>query len=89
MEHPAVTDPVWGGKAEYGGTDIKCHYHWAEAVFGVEAKIWGPLHLGWSVRYRQRISFDNGELGNSWYVPGYGKNGSSRLGGTFNLILEI
>ena len=89
LEHPALTDPVWGGTAEYGGTDIKCHYHWAEAVFGVEAKIWGPLHLGWSVRYRQRISFDNGELGNSWYVPGNGKNGNSRLGGTFNLILEI
>ncbi|WP_317125318.1 DUF6048 family protein [Prevotella sp. OH937_COT-195] len=89
LEHSGVTDPVWGETAEYGGKDIKCHYHWVEAVFGVDATIWGPLHLGWSVRYRQRISFDNGELGNSWYVPGYGKNGNSCLGGTFNIILEI
>jgi len=58
-------------------------------VFGVDATIWGPIHLGWSVRYRQRISYDNGMLGNSWYVPGYGKDGNSCFGGTFNVILEI
>ena len=89
LEYPVLTDPVWGGTVEYGGKDIKCHYHWAEAVFGVDATIWGPIHLGWSVRYRQRISYDNGMLGNSWYVPGYGKDGNSCFGGTFNVILEI
>ncbi|MDD7318739.1 MAG: DUF6048 family protein [Prevotella sp.] len=89
LEHPPLTDPVWGGNTEYGGSGIKCHYHWAEAVFGVDATIWGPIHLGWSVRYCQRISYDNGTLGNSWYVPGYGKDGGSRLGGTFNIIFEI
>lgn len=89
VESNGVEDPVWGDVAEYGGKDIQCHYHWAEVVFGVDAKIYGPLRLGWSARYRRRISYDNGEMGNSWYVPGYGKNGSSRLGGTFNVTLEF
>lgn len=89
VEHPGVVDPTWGDVAEYGGKDVQCHYHWAEVVFGVDAKIWGPVRLGWSARYRSRIKYDNGEFGNPWYVPGYGKNGSKRLGGTFNVILEF
>ena len=68
---------------------MKANYHWMEAVFGVDAKIAGPLRLGWSVRYRRRIAHDDGNIGKTWYVPGYGKQGGSRLGGTFNIIFEI
>ena len=31
----------------------------------------------------------DGEIGNCYYVPGFGKQGGSRLGGTFNVTLEI
>ena len=40
-----IKDPVWGDEVEYGGKDIKANCHWLEAVFGVDAKIWGPLRL--------------------------------------------
>ena len=89
IAHPDVSDPVWGGTVPYGGQDVKGKYHWAEAVFGVDAKIFGPLHLGWSVRYKRRLSHDIAEMGNCWYVPGYGKAGSTRLGGTFNIMLNF
>jgi hypothetical protein len=55
----------------------------------VDATILGPLHLGWSVRYKRRLAHDDGIIGRTWYVPGYGKEGSSRLGGTFNVIIDI
>ncbi len=84
-----IKDPVWGDDVEYSVKDVKCNYHWTECVFGVDAKIFGPLRLGWSVRYRRRLFHNDGTLGNTWYVPGYGKQGSSRLGGTFNIIFEI
>lgn len=84
-----ITDPVWGDKVDYGATDVQCNYHWLEAVVGVDAKLWGPVRLGWSVRYRRRLLHDDGTVGNTWYVPGYGKQGGSRLGGTFNVIIEI
>lgn len=87
--HPGVKDPVWGGESEYSAYGVKCHQHWAELVFGVDAKIVGPVRLGWSVRYRRRISSDEGPLGNAWYVPGFGKADGSNLGGTFNIIFEI
>lgn len=89
VAHPDVTDPVWGSTTPYGGTDIKAHYGWIEAVFGVDAKIVGPLHLGWSVRYKRRMSHKVDAMGNCWYVPGYGKQGSNLITGTFNIMINI
>ena len=84
-----LKDPVWGDDVDYNVKGMKAYYHWMEAVFGVDAKIAGPLRLGWSVRYRRRITHDDGNIGKTWYVPGYGKQGGSRLVGTFNIIFEI
>lgn len=87
--NPGMKDPIWGNIAEFKANDVDCRYHWAEVVFGVDASILGPLHLGWSVRYKSRLSHNSGELDNCWYVPGFGKSDSSAFGGTFNLILDI
>ena len=84
-----LKDPIWGDDITYNVKGMKANYHWMEAVFGVDAKIAGPFRLGWSVRYRRRIAHNDGKIGNTWYVPGYGKQGRSRLGGTFNIIFEI
>ena len=84
-----IKDPIWGDEVEFGAENIKCNYHWLEGVFGVDAKIWGPFRLGWSVRYKRRLIHNDGNIGNTWYVPGYGKQGGARLGGTFNVTLEL
>lgn len=84
-----LKDPVWGEDIAYNAEGIKANYHWLEGLFSVDAKIAGPLRLGWSVRYRMRIAHNDGTVGNTWYVPGYGKQGGTRLGGTFNIIFEI
>ena len=84
-----LKDPVWGDDVDYNVKGMKANYHWMEGVFGVDAKRAGPLRLCWSVRYRRRITHDDGNIGKTWYVPGYGKQGGSRLGGTFNIIFEI
>ena len=84
-----IKDPVWGDDVAYEARGVKANSHWAEGVFGVDAKIAGPLRLGWSLRYRRHLFGDDGSLGNTWYVPGYGKQGGSRLGGTFNVIFEL
>lgn len=86
---PPIQDPVWGGDVPYGAEGVKSNYHWLEGVFGVDAKIWGPVRMGWSFRYKRRLAKKDGEIGNSYYVPGFGKQGGSRLGGTFNVTLEI
>lgn len=86
---PGITDPAYGSEAAWGATDVKGSQHWVEAVAGVDAAIVGWLHLGWSVRYRGRITQKSGDIGEPWYVPGYGKSGSSRIGATFNVVIEL
>ena len=89
FSHPGLDDPIWGQHADFQAKDVSCYYHWAEIVFGVDATIWGPVHLGWSGRYKKRLAYGKSEYGNCWYVPGFGKTGSTRLGGTFNIIIDI
>lgn len=89
VESPGLLDPIWRERVEFGAHDVKCSYHWLEAVIGIDAKLWGPIRLGWSVRYKRRLFHSESDFGNAWYVPGFGKGGNSRLGGTFNVIFEL
>ena len=89
LSSPVISDPYYGGNAVWGAKDAKGSQHWIEAVAGVDATIVGCLHLGWSVRYRGRITQKSDDIGEAWYVPGFGKSGSSRIGATFNIILDI
>ena len=84
-----VKDPVYGGKSAYVVKDESCRCHWLEVCAGVDAKVVGPLHLGWSVRYKMRVSHKEGTVGDPWYTPGYGLTSGSRIGATFHVILEL
>ena len=86
---PSITDPVWKDQVEYNAEGVKCNYHWLEFSFGVDAKIWGPVRMGWTVRYRKKLFGKAGDFGEPWYVPGFGKSGGTRLGGTFNVTFEL
>lgn len=89
ITHPVFQDPYWQWDTGYSIKDAACKYHWAEIVFGVDAKIFGPLHLGWSVRYKQRLAHsEEGDWGKPWYVPGFGTY-DTKIGGTFNVIIDI
>lgn len=82
-----ITDPYWGGQLPYS-TSINSNFHWAELLFSVDAKLWGPVRLGWSVRYRMKLHGRDDEETKLWYIPGFGKNGNV-LGGTFNVSFEL
>jgi len=86
---PGLTDPVWGDHVDYNYPDNKGTYHWLEFVGGIDAKIWKFFRLGWSVRYKRRLFHTEQEIGEPWYVPGFGKVSNSNLGATFNIIFEF
>lgn len=52
-------------------TSGTCTLHWAELVVGVDAKVWGPLHMGWTIRYRRKISCKYDDC-DPLYAPGFG-----------------
>lgn len=84
-----LPDPVWLSQTGFGIKDLSCVMHWAEIVFGIDAKIIGPLHLGWSVRYKRPLYHKNGDIGNNWYVPGFGTGSDDQLAANFNVIIDI
>ena len=89
IHSPNVTDPVWGGQAAYGALGSKGSQLWTELVGGVDAKIFGRLRMGWTVRYKLRLVHKKDEIGEPWYVPGYGRGDTSQLGATFNILFEL
>lgn len=86
---PNFSDPVWDITRPLDMKGLNGRAQWGEIVFGMEARIWSIFHLGWSVRYKSRFKHKESPYGQPWYVPGFGKNGSTCLGGTFNVIFEI
>ena len=85
----SLPDPVWKSSTQFGVRDMGCSQHWLEAVAGIDAKIFGPLHLGWTVRYKRRIAHNDGTIGGVWYVPGFGISDNDNLDANFNVIIDI
>lgn len=83
-----IKDPYWGGTSPYSVSTKKCFYHWAELLFAVDAKIVGPVRMGWSFRYRRKIGSSDIGANSLWYVPGFGKEGNV-LNATFNIGYEF
>ena len=84
-----LPDPYWLTDAGFGIRDMSCSQHWLEAVFGIDAQIWGPFHLGWMVRYKRRVAHADDISGNTWYVPGFGINDNDVFSANFNVILDL
>ena len=89
LDRQAFPDPVWQWDTSFGVKDEQCYQHWLEVLLGIDAKVSGILHMGWTVRYRRRLAHDDGLPEKTWYVPGYGIQGSSRIGYTFNITVDI
>lgn len=89
LSGPTLVDPVWGASVPYNFKSQNSAVHWWELVFGLEAKIWKDLHIGWTARYRRRLKQEIPEVGQAWYVPGFGKNDGHTFGGTFQIIFDI
>lgn len=90
IDGPPLSDPYWqGGTADINFHGLNSSALWGEVVFGLETKVWRNLHVGWTARYKRRLHQKENASGNSYYIPGYGKNSDHLFTGTFNLVLEI
>ena len=88
-EAPALTDPVWGGTVSNNIYGVSNSAAWLELVFGLESEITRHFHMGWSVRYKARLTQKSSDYGDPWYVPGFGLNGTTRFGATYNLTFDL
>lgn len=88
---PDMTDPNYGGEISvpFSSSGVKSKAQWLEGTLGIKVKIYRNFHMGWCLRYKMRLSISGNENSVPWYVPGFGKNASSGLNISYNLIYNL
>ena len=91
VDGPAMTDPNYGGLIEvpYSYHGQKSNASWLEGLVGIKVKIYKIFCMGWSVRYKMRMSVKNHENSEPWYIPGFGKNAGSSFNLMYHLIYNL
>lgn len=90
VQAPDLVDPNWGNTvAPISYEGVKTNVSWAELVVGLKANVYKSFYMGFTVRYRARLSQKKHENSEPYYVPGFGKNSSNNFGITYNLIYRL
>lgn len=85
-----IVDPVWGTNQPFNLESLSGNAHWGEVVIGVEARLWSIVRLGWDIRFKLLVTQKADDVGEPWYIPGFGKRPEGiGWGGTFKLMFDI
>lgn len=87
--NPNLDDEIWGGSLPYNHKGMKGSMQWAEFCVGIRAHVWKALYMGWSLRFKFKLSASADEYGDPWYVPGFGKYGSNTIGVTYTITYKL
>lgn len=90
VKAPAMVDPNWGHtEVPVDYTGVKANVSWLELVLGLKTNVYKNFYMGFTVRYRSRLSLTKNEYSEPSYIPGYGKGESTNFGITYNLIYKL
>lgn len=90
IESPALVDPNWGHTTiPFSYKGVESNASWAELVLGMKANVFNNFYMGFSIRYRSRLSVKKHENSEPYYIPGYGKGKPSNFGITYNLVYKL
>lgn len=90
IQAPELVDPNWGHTQvpfEYNGMKTKAG--WLEIVLGLKANVYKNFYMGFTARYRSRMSMTKHENSEPYYIPGYGRGKPNNFGLTYNLIYQL
>ena len=91
VDAPTMTDTNYGGQLEipfsYHGMTTTAH--WLEFVAGLKVKIYKRFCMGWSVRYKRRLSYTKHTNTEPWYIPGYGENAGTGFTLSYHLMYNL
>lgn len=89
LGNPNLVDNIWGGSLPFNYKGMKGSMQWLEFCVGIRAHVLDALYMGWSIRFKFRMSSSPDEHGDPWYVPGYGKYGSNTMGVTYTITCKL
>lgn len=83
-----LTNQFWGETDPFTFDQVSVTAGWFEFVVGLRVKIFSQVSAGWSLRYHSILHQSHPDVGDAWYIPGYGTSSSS-LSGSFNIIYTL
>lgn len=90
VEAPPLVDPTWGNiTIPFIYEGVKTNVGWFELIGGVKTKVYKSFYMGWTLRFKARMSMTKKENTEPLYIPGFGKNGSTQWGVTYSLIYKL
>jgi hypothetical protein len=87
--NPDFADPVYGIKAPLSLEGLNGNNQWLELCVGFETRLWSIVRLGYNIRYKSRTLQSVSELGEPYFVPGFGKNDGNAFGGSVYLTFDV
>jgi hypothetical protein len=83
-----LTSDYWDETAKFNLPSQTGSFTYIQVLFGIRVKVYGPISMGWNIRYKAKLHEGKGEYGKPWYIPGYG----SRYGaftGSFSVFYTL
>lgn len=90
IQSPDLVDPNWGHiQVPLDYTGVKSNVSWWELVVGLKTNVYKDFYMGFTVRYRSRLSMTKNESSEPYYIPGYGRGKPTNFGITYNLVYQL
>lgn len=88
IENVTLNSGYWDETQKVDFPALHSDVVYLNVLFGIRVKIWGPISMGWSFRFKTRLHETRNPDGNPWYIPGYGtRNGS--IAGSFSVFYTL
>ena len=84
-----VSAGLWGQEAVFNLPGQTSNVTYMQVLFGLRVKVFGPISMGWSIRYKTILHQSAAEFGEPWYIPGYGSRGAITGSFTVSYTLPI
>lgn len=88
LTNVTIENEYWGINEVVDMPKRDYNAQWLELCLGLKVKIYGPISMGWSVRYHSIMSQSSTRFGKPYCIPGFGTHSSS-IGGSFSIYYTL
>ncbi len=86
-----LSSDYWGESATFNLPRQTSNVTYMQVLFGIRVKVFGPVSMGWCIRYKAKLHESEAVYGRPWYIPGYGSRNGAVTGSfaiTYTLPLK-
>lgn len=83
-----LSSDYWGESTTFNLPRQTSNVTYMQVLFGIRVKVFGPVSMGWCIRYKAKLHESEAAYGRPWYIPGYGsRNGA--VTGSFSVTYTL